>query len=147
MAQQPLQLHVSISSNYFQAPSVIWIEESESPHSWPSVQLFHSEHPAGITVRLSAGRTHPSTSRFRTIASKGWNNAGFQNSHGNSSFSLQTPTLLAAVMLNPAAACKGDVKPVFRWRCSHLIKHLQALTTDHSQRGNLELWHLISAPV
>lgn len=88
---------------------------SKPPPSCPPAPISASAwHLGGTEQSCTPGRTRSSESRFTTIASKGWNNDIFQNSHGNSSFSLQTLTPLAAWALNKVAAYRGDLKPVFR---------------------------------
>lgn len=99
-----------------QALQVIWAEEKQA-------SLFSSTSsaiPVSTSVRhlgrseqsYTPGRICSSESCFSTTASKGWNNDSFQNSHGNSSFSLQTP--LAALALHKVAEHRGNSKPAVR---------------------------------
>lgn len=105
--------------------------EKEASLSCPPLQLCQPPHLSGISARLSSytpGRICSSESCSSTTAGNGGNNDSFQNSHGNSSFSLQAP--LAAQALHKAAAHRGDLQPGSN--CFYFIKNSQAQTTGHS---------------
>lgn len=77
---------------YLQALLLVWAGKRKPPPSCSPLQLSQPPYLPGISAWLSSyapGRICSSESCFSTIAGKGGNKDSFQNSHGNSSFSLQ----------------------------------------------------------